>query len=379
MTIDLHFNEDQQLIRNTAREFFKKRCPPALVRKYENHDDEFPIDLWREMAELGWLGMTFPSDFGGLDCTILDVYNIYVEMGRSLAPVPLLDAVALGGTLVARLGSDAQKHALLPKIAAGDTLVTLAIMEADGLYGPAGVTLAASGDAGAYRLSGVKVLVPYARSADCLVVAARSSGAASETGVSLFLVDPKVKNVSFERTRSIAGNALYSVTFDGAPGELLGPVDQAWNTLNAVMMEASVLQSAMVAGAGERILEMTSDYAKERVQFGEPIGKHQAVQYLCTDVAIHAHLTGLLALQAAWRIDSGQQFLREASIAKAHASKSAAAMTFAAHEVHAGIGFMKDYDLQLYTLRAKYWEFNLGDQRYHLDLAASLTQQIGPA
>jgi alkylation response protein AidB-like acyl-CoA dehydrogenase len=130
-----------------------------------------------------------------------------------------------------------------------------------------------------------------------------------------------------------------------------------------------MLQSAMVVGAGQKVLEMTVEYAGEREQFGTPIGKHQAVQYLCTDIAMHCHLTKLLTLQAGWRIDTGQPFHREAALAKASASRAAAAMTFASHEVHAGMGFMLEYDLQLYTLRGKHWEWNLGDTRYHLEQA----------
>jgi len=177
----------------------------------------------------------------------------------------------------------------------------------------------------------------------------------------------------------MGGYPLYAVTFDGAPGELLGPADEAWEALNDVMLQAAVLQSAMVVGAGERVLDISTGYAKERVQFGQPIGKHQAVQYLCTDIAIEGQLTRLLALQAAWKIDAGRPFQREASLAKAQASKAAAAMTFAAHEVHAGIGFMIDYDLQLYTLRGKHWEYNLGDQRHHLELVARQTEEVVPA
>jgi|KBSSwiStaDraftv2_1062776.scaffolds.fasta_scaffold138106_2 3-oxocholest-4-en-26-oyl-CoA dehydrogenase beta subunit len=376
MAIDLTFNEEQQLIQNTAREFFAKRCPPDLARKYENSEDEFPREIWREMADLGWLGMNFPAEYDGLECSFLDMYGLYVEMGRTVAPTPHLEAVALGGALVARLGSDAQKRALLPKIAAGEALATLAFLEPDGLYGPEGVTLAATGAGSAYKLSGVKVLVPYVRSAERLVVAARTSGTSAEAGVSLFLVDPNGAGVSVERTANTGGYPLYAVSFDGAAGEPLGPVDAAWDALHEVMMQAAVLQSAMVVGAGERVLDISVGYAKDRVQFGVPIGKHQAVQYLCTDIAIQGQVTRLLALHAAWKIDSGQPFIREAALAKAQASKAAAAMTFAAHEVHAGIGFMKDYDLQLYTLRGKHWEFNLGDQRHHFDLAMRQTTRL---
>ncbi len=373
MAIDLNFNEEQQLICNTAKEFFAKRCPPELARKYENSTEDFPRELWKEIADLGWLGMTFPVEYDGLGCSFLDTYGIYVEAGRSLAPVPLLEAIGIGAALVARMGSADQKQALLPAIAAGDKLVTLAIMEPDGSYGANGVTLTAVKQGDGFVLDGTKLLVACAGTADRLIVAARTGGA-GEDGVTLFLVDPKAAGVSIERTKNIGGYPLYAVTLAKvavSAADVLGAVGKAWPATEAVMMQAAVLQSAMVVGAGERVLEIAVGYAKERVQFGQPIGRHQAVQYLCTDVAIALRNTSLLTLHAAWKIDSGQPFLREAALAKASASKASAKMTFAAHEVHAGIGFMIDYDLQLYTMRGKHWEYNLGDARHHYEIAVA--------
>jgi alkylation response protein AidB-like acyl-CoA dehydrogenase len=371
MSIDLNFNEQQTLIQDTAREVFARHCPPALVRRFQDHPEEFPRDLWGRMAELGWLGMTLPAEYGGLDCAFLDSYVLYLELGRSLAPVPHLETVTLAGGLVAALGDARRKAGILRRIVGGEAIFTCALMEPDGLYGPAGIALPARRDGDRFLLNGTKVLVPYARSAEALICAVRTGAAASfEEGVSLFLVDPHAAGVTIEPTPGMSGHPLSAVAFDDVAvtaADALGPIGGAWPVLHETLMKAAVLQSAMIIGAGERVLEISVGYAKDRVQFGEPIGKHQAVQYLVTDIAIHAHNTRLLALQAAWRIEAGLPFLREASLAKAAASKAAAAMTFAAHEVHAGIGFMLDYDLQLYTQRAKYWESNLGDQRYHLE------------
>jgi alkylation response protein AidB-like acyl-CoA dehydrogenase len=172
----------------------------------------------------------------------------------------------------------------------------------------------------------------------------------------------------------MAGLPLYAVVFKSVRvlgGDVLGRVGGGWAALNSAQMKAAVLQSAMVVGAGERVLEFTADYARTRVQFGEQIGKHQAVQYLVTDISMHAHNADLLALQAAALIAEGRPFLREAAFAKAAASRAAHAITFASHEVHAGIGFMEDYDLHLFTRRGKHWEFNLGDTRWCLEQAVA--------
>ena len=374
MAIDLNLTEEQELIGSTANEFFEKHCPPALVREYESNSSDFPKALWEEMAGLGWLGMPFPERYGGLELDVLDMVPLYVELGRHLVPCPVLDTVALTGGLICALGGEDQKKALLPRIARGDATIASAIMEPEGGYGPGAIQLRARRNGSGFLLNGTKALVACARSATRLLCAARTSTGASDTGVSLFLVDPGVPGITVERTPNIAGYPLYAVGFENVsvPEEaVVGNVDSAWPALYETTMKAAVLQSAMAVGAGERLLAMTTDYAREREQFGRAIGKYQAVQYLCTDIAIHCHQTRLLTLQAAWRIDSGRSFLREAALAKASASRGAAAMTFAAHEVHAGIAFVTDYDLQLYTRRVKHWEYNLGDLRYHLDRACA--------
>jgi alkylation response protein AidB-like acyl-CoA dehydrogenase len=364
MAINLQFSEEQELIRRSARQVFDAKFTPAEVRKYQNNPEEYPAALWRQMAELGWLGMPYAEAHGGIEAGYLDMYPLYLELGRSLATVPHLECVVLAGGLVQALGSEAQQSQILPAIAEGRMILTPAFLEPDGTYGAEGIRLEARQGGGGHQLSGVKILVNFAGKADRLLVAARSP-----TGISLFLVDPKGAGVTLERTPNSAGLPLYAITFKDASGELLGPEGGAWPALDAAILKAGVLQAAMTAGAGERILEMTVGYANTRVQFGTPIGKHQAVQYLASDVAIHRHNTDLLALHAAWKIDTGQPFRRDAAFAKAAASKAIAHMTWAAHEVHAGIAFMVDYDLQLYTLRGKHWEFNLGDYRHCLDVA----------
>lgn len=357
MAIDLTFTDEQELIGRSARDFLASESTPAVVRKAEAAAEDFPAALWKKMAEMGWTGMSLPESFGGAGCNVIDLLPLYMELGRHIAPVPLLD-VELAAGLVAALGSEAQKKRLLPGVASGTTIVVPAIMEPEGVYGAEGIRLAATGNA----LSGSKVLVPCAASAQALVVGARSA-----KGVSLFLVDPNAKGVTLERTPTLTGERLYAVTFDGVAGEPLGADGAGGPALDDALMRAAILQTAIAVGGGERVLEITTGYAKDRVQFGKPIGSYQAVQYLCTDIAIEVHLARLHMLQAAWRQASGQAWKREAAMAKASASKAAAILINRSHEVHAGIGFMLDYDLQLWTRRAKHWEWNLGDHRYHLE------------
>ena len=370
MTIDTSLTEEQELIQNSARDFFARECPVAVVRRAEAAAEDFPREIWRKMAELGWLGMGFSAEYGGAGCSVLDLLPLYTELGRHIAPVPLLDAVGLAGALIDAAGSAEQKKRLLPGIASGELLAVCAHMEPEGVYGPRGITLSAQLRGGDYLLAGTKLLVPCAASADIIAVAARTGGAKEPEGISLLLVDPKAKGVSIERTKTITGEKLYAVTFNEtavSASNLLGASGKGWPVLDHALMRASILQSAAVVGAGERVLDMTADYAKNRVQFGKAIGSYQAVQYLVTDIVIAVHLARVLNIQAAWRHASGRPWLREAALGKAAACKAAVAMIQGSHETHAGIGFMLDYDLQLYTRRAKHWEWNLGDRHYHLE------------
>ena len=324
------------------------------------------------MAELDWLGLTFPESLGGAGGSLLDQYVLYLEMGRALCPSPYLGSSAIAGETLLRAGSEAQKRRVLPALARGESLVAPALTEPEGGYGPASIRMSAARDGADFRLDGAKILVPYAHEAGELLVAARTSEGAD--GLTLFLVESGAPGVGVERLDNTAGYPLFAVTFDGAraPADaVVGPPDRGWESLQPALDRATVLQCAEVVGAGEAVLEIAVAYALDREQFGQPIGRFQAVQYLCSDIAIDVHLTSLLARQAAWRIDAGESHRREVSIAKAQASVAAQHVVRQAHEVEAGHGFMLENDLQLFTRRAKHWEFNLGDAAWHHDAIAA--------
>ena len=336
----------------------------------EIEEDELGYDraTWRRMAELDWLGLTFPESLGGAGGSLLDQYAIYLEMGRSLCPSPHLASSVIAGETILRAGSEEQRERILPALARGERIVAPALTEPDGQYGSAAVQLGAVRDGAEYRLDGAKILVPYVHEASELLVAARTSPGGD--GLTLFLVEPGAPGVGVERLDNTAGYPLFAVTFDcvrAAAEAAVGPVDRGWESLEPALDRASVLQCAEIVGAGEAVLEIAVKYSLDREQFGQPIGRFQAVQYLCSDIAIDVHLTSLLARQAAWRIDVGESHRREVSIAKAQASVAAQHIVRQAHEVEAGHGFMLENDLQLFTRRAKHWEFNLGDAAYHHD------------
>jgi alkylation response protein AidB-like acyl-CoA dehydrogenase len=377
MAIDLSFTEPQLRLQATAHEYFERRCPTSVVRDVETGGLGYQPDMWQEMAELGWLGITYPDAYGGSGGGFLDMYPLYEEIGRFLVPSPHLDTVVVGGETLLEAGSEAQRLRLLPAVTAARCIISPAILEPNGTFGPGGVNMLATRRNGGYGLSGTKLLVGFASSADYFLVAARTSGSGSPEGLSVFLVETSAAGLSHAPLPNIAGGALSAVEFDDVvvPADsMVGDEGTGWAPLSAAMTKAAVLQTATIVGAARRVLEMTNQYAKDREQFGSPIGRYQAVQYMVSDVLIDMHRVDLLAKQAAYRIDVGKPYGREAAMAIAFGKKAAAHLHRQAHEVHAGVGFMLDHDLNLFSRRSKYWENNLGDARYHQE---QLARQMG--
>lgn len=367
--MNLAYDEQQRVLKSTARDFFSSNCPPETVRELEGQSPGYSQEMWQKMADLGWLGITFPEKYGGFGGGFLDLYVLYEEMGRSLAPSPHLTSTVLVGETILRAGSEEQKARFLPPIAQGEIIATSALMEPNGAYGPDGVELQTKATGDGFQLSGTKLLVPYGDVADYFLVAARTQKSiGSGEGVTWFVVEGKDPSVSTTRLPNIAAENLCAVTFDNtkvSKDNVVGAVGGGWDSYAPIQSRASILQCAQIVGAGERVTDMAATYAKDRVQFGRPIGQFQAVQYLCTDVAIETTRASLLAKQAAWRIHEGLDHDREVALASAAARKAIMHLSRQAHEVFAGVAFMLEHDLQLYTRRAKAWELDLGDADYH--------------
>jgi alkylation response protein AidB-like acyl-CoA dehydrogenase len=375
MAIDFTFDEHQLLLEQSATEFFRRRYPSEFVRTLEAGDDGWSREHWREMADLGWLGITIPSRFGGGDGRFLDLFPLYEAMGRFLVPSPHLDSIGVAADVLLAAGAEAQQTTLLPQLASGELLVIPAVLEADGALAPESITGTATRRGDSFVVDATKVLVPFAGSADTFLLAVRTDGA---DGVSLLLVDARADGVSHEPLRNIAGHALSVVRFDGvatSTANLVGTEGDGWAPLADACLKGAVLQTATIIGAARAVLDMTNQYAKDRVQFGNPIGQYQAVQYLVTDILIDLHRADLLARQAAYRIDAGKPYAREAAIAAAFGKQAAAHLHRQAHEVHAGVAFIDEHDLQLYSRRSKFWENHLGDARHYQEMVADEMQR----
>jgi 3-oxocholest-4-en-26-oyl-CoA dehydrogenase beta subunit len=367
--MDIDLEQHQVDLADTARRFFTARATISAVREWEASEQGFASALWTDMADLGWLRIGHQESVGGAGGGVLELSVIYQAMGRTLAPVPHLESAVIGAGVLAAAGTPAARDLLEP-VLAGTSIVTPALAEDDTGFGPESVAMPGALEAdGSLRLAGSKILVGYANSASHLIVAARTAPpSAAASGITLALVEVAAPGVALTRLPNLAGYPLYAATFDqvrvGAHA-VLGQVHGGWELLEPVLDRAAVLRAAQIQGAAERLLELSVDYAERRTQFGQAIGHYQAVQYLCSDIAINAHLTALMVRYAAGLLDAGLPAGKAVSEAKAQASMTARLAPERAHAVHAGIAFILDFDVQLFTRRCRHWELDIGDERYH--------------
>ncbi len=372
--MDLGFSESQQMLKNTAREFLERECPMTLVRAMEEDDRGYTPELWRKITDLGWLGLPLPQEYGGMGLGYFDLVLLLEEMGRALLPGPFFSTVVLGGLTILDTGTAAQKQELLPNIAQGNAIVALALTEPSATYKPSGIQTTATLQDSHAVLNGTKLFVPDAQVADLLIVAARTqAGSDPSQGVTLFLVDAKTPGIAMTSLETIAADKQAEVEFKDVrvpASSVLGQVDQGWPVLSRVLNVAAVGKCAEMLGGADKVLEMTVEYAKQRVQFGRPVGSFQAVQHHCANMATAVEGCRYVTYQAAWRLSEQLPATREVAIAKAWVSDAYRRVCALAHQSHGAIGFTKEYDLQLYTRRAKAAELAYGDGDYHREVVA---------
>jgi alkylation response protein AidB-like acyl-CoA dehydrogenase len=331
-------------------------------------DSGFDPAFWAEMAAQGWQGMHIPEEFGGAGFGYLELVVLLEEMGRMLVPSPFFSTVALGANAMLVAGNEEQKKAYLPDIAAGERTLALAQLEASGRWDAEAVELAAAADGDGWVLTGTKNFVIDGHTADTLIVAARTPG-----GVSLFLVEGDAPGVSRRRVETMDMTRKQAeVEFDAVPtSEMLGAEGTGTEVLARVTDLAVVALAAEQVGGAERCLEMSVEYAKERVQFGRPIGSFQAVKHKCADMLVQVESARSAAHYAGWAAaEDNEELPIVAPLAKSYCSE---AYFFAASEniqIHGGIGFTWEHDAHLYFKRAKTSQLLFGTPAQHRSLLA---------
>ena len=372
--MDLGLNEQQEMLRRTARDFLEAECPTTLVRELESSDKGYSPELWRKMADLGWLGLAFPGEYGGAGGSLVDEVVLFEEIGRAIVPGPMLTSTVLSGQTVLNAAGDEQKSSLLRGIARGDTILSAALTETGADH--AGIR--AEKAEGSYVINGTSMFVPYAHVASHLVVVAGTGGGQASAqfpdGSTLFLIETSSPGISCIPMESVAGYKQFEVSFQDVrvpEGSVIGQVGLGRAPLAKALEWATVVQCGEMVGRAQKVLDMVVEYAKVRVQFGRPIGSFQAVQHHCADLKVAVDGARLVTYGAAWKLSEGLPCGEDIAIAKAYTGDVSRLAVAVGHGIFAGIAFTVEHDMQLYTLRSKIAEANLGDADFHLDRLAA--------
>jgi len=363
--------EEQEMLRKTARDFLTDKCPKSFVKQMEESETGFSRELWEQMAELGWMGLVFPEKYGGGDMSFLDLAVLLEEMGRACLPGPFFSTVVLGGLPILFSGREEHKQEYLPKIINGEKFFTLALTEPGyHNYDASSVTVEAARQDGTYIISGPKLFIPDAHIADYVLCVARTL---PQNEVITFIVDGKNPKIKYTVLKTIAGDKLCEVIFNQVPvpeASVLEQVNQGWDAMQKTIQRAAVGKCCEMVGNIQRVLEMTVEYAKDRKQFGRPIGSFQAIQHYCADMATDVDSARFSTYQAAWMLSEGLPCTKEVAIAKAWIGEASQHIFALAHQIHGAIGATIEHELNYYTRRAKAAEIVFGDANFYREVVA---------
>ncbi|MDD5313484.1 MAG: acyl-CoA/acyl-ACP dehydrogenase [Dehalococcoidia bacterium] len=373
--MDFELSEQQNMLKTMARDFLSVECNKVKVRDLEESDTNYDPKMWSKMAELGWLGLIFPEQYGGTGADLLDLVILMEEMGRNITPGPFFATVALCAIPIMKFGNKRQQANYLTSIAEGKSIWSLAIEERHGGYEASHINCSADYDGKHFVINGEKMFVPYAHIADYfLVVCNTGKDAGGDGGLTTFIVKAKSRGVKIEKISTFAGDGQCRVRFRNVKvsrSDVLGRINSGRKVLDMIMQWGTVLKCAEVSGACQAVLEMTNNYAKERIQFDKPIGSLMVIQHQLVDMFTDIEGLQYLVYYAAWLLTQGVKADVQISIAKAKANKVYQRACIDGVKIHGAIGFTMDHDLGCYFRRIKTAEFMLGDTSLHLEKIAS--------
>ncbi len=366
------FSEEQEELRKVVRDFLNAKSDEPTVRELMDTEVGYDAAVWTQMAEqMGLQGLVVPEEYGGSGYSFVELIVVLEEMGRRLLCAPYFSTVVLAGQTLIHSGDDAAKQAHLPGIASGETIATLAYTEPNGKWDDSAVTATATEDGDAWKINGEKLYVLDGHTADLIITAART-----DAGISLFAVAGDAPGLTrtalstMDQTRKQA-----RLQYADVPATLIGTDGGGWDVLSKVLDLAAVALAAEQVGGSQEVLESAVQYAKDRVQFGRPIGSFQAIKHKCADMLLEVESAKSAAYYAGWcASELNDELPSVASLAKAYCSEAYFHAAAENIQIHGGIGFTWEHPAHLYFKRAKSSELLFGDPTYHREL---LAQRIG--
>ena len=370
--MELEFSAEQEMLREMVRGLCASASPLEEVRNLEDDAVGYSSEFWKQLTELDLIGLMLPTEYGGSGMSALEGVVLYEEFGRALVPSPHFVSAVMSAGVIQRAGSEAQRSEWLPRLATGDAILTPASLEPHGSFGPRAVQTTATPDGDGFTLEGEKWHVPFASAATRLIVLARTGEA--DTDIDLFLVNPSADGVTLTQQMTLASDTQYAVTLTGvrvSESDRVGSVGSGWSTWHATMLDGAVLLAAQAIGGARYALEITTQYAKDREQFGKPLGAFQAISHYLADASTAVEGGTILVHEAAWARAKGKPIDRLAPMAKLFACRTFRDTTAMAQQVFGGVGFTLDYDIQLYFRRAKQLQISWWDDRALEELVAA--------
>jgi alkylation response protein AidB-like acyl-CoA dehydrogenase len=376
--VNFAFSEEQEELRRAVRQFLESKSPETEVRRLMETTEGYDPAVWKQMGqELMLQGLAIPEEYGGQGFTFIELGIVLEEMGRVLLCAPYFSSVVLAAGAILAAGTDAEKQALLPGIASGDTIAALAFTEPSGKWDAAGITMEAKENVGGeFTLSGEKMFVIDGFTADTIVVVARLEGTTGTDGIMFFTVAGDADGLTrtplqtMDTTRKQA-----KLEFENVVASPLGSTQDGFAAFSKVLDQAAVALSNEMMGGAQKVLEMSVDYAKVRVQFGRPIGSFQAIKHKCADMLLEVESGKSAAYYASWAAaEDNDELPVVAALSKAYCSEAYFHAAAENIQIHGGIGFTWEHPAHLYFKRAKSSEIYLGDPTYHREL---LAQRIG--
>jgi len=366
----LVLNEEQNMLRDAAKDFCTNNTPITQLRKLRDEKSESGYDnaSWQQMVDLGWTGITIPEEFGGLGFGYLGMGVVLEECGRTLTASPLFSTAVLGASAILHGGSDDQKNELLPQVAAGELLLCLALEES-AHHSPYGSETSATKTDAGYQLTGKKTFVFDGHISNKIIVVARTSGKAGDReGLSLVLVDSDAAGVNITRTIMADSRNASNIEFSGAVGVCLGEEGSAADALDLVLDTGRILLSAEMLGGVQECFERTIEYLKVREQFGVPIGSFQGLQHRAAQMFCEVELSKSVVLEALSALDEDSDEIAEmASLVKSRLNDTYNLVSSEGVQMHGGIGMTDEYEIGFFMKRSRVCEHALGNSAFHRD------------
>lgn len=374
--MDFDFSKEQMLLRSAAVEFLKKECPTTLIREMKNDEKGYPPELWRKMADLGWLGILIPQEYNGIGGNFLDLAILLEAMGEYCLPGPFFSTMVLGAQSILAAGSAKHKNDLLPQIADGSMIMAMAVTEPGGRYGTACTNTQAVEQSDGYIINGTKLFVENAHIADYILCLCRTrgKGSPSRNQMTLFLVDTQDPGIQTTVLKTLAYDKQCETVFTNVrvPKEnIIGEPGEGSAIANQLFELAAAAKSAEILGGIQAALNMTVKYAKARVQFGRPIGSFQTIQNYCSRMLMDVEAAKVLTYQAAWRISENMPAVKEIAMAKAWTAEASRRVISFGHQIHGALGFCEETDIHLYYRRARAGDVSFGDVENQMDKLAA--------